>query len=77
MVLDGFVIGLTSGLLTKKPFFIIPRLGNHADRQISVWMVVRLVDLDRRMPIWLNSWTMRVAVFRLQPHNRARSTLEA
>ena len=40
-------------------------------------MVVRLDAFDRRMPSWLNSCTIRVAVFRSQSHSRARSTFEA
>ena len=51
MVLDGFTIGLTTGLLSKKLLFIIPQPVNQTDRQINVWMVVRLDDSDRRMPI--------------------------
>ena len=77
MVRDGFTIGLTTGLLSKKLLFIILQPVNQTDKQIKVWMVVRLDYSDRRMPIWLNSWTMRVAVLRSQPHNRASSTLDA
>ena len=51
VALDGFTIGLTTGLLSKKLLFIIPQPVNQTDRQINVWMVVRLDDSDRRMPI--------------------------
>ena len=50
---------------------------NQTDRHNSVWMVVRFDGSERRMPIWLNSLMIRVAVFRLQPHIKESSTLEA
>ena len=69
--------GLMMGLYVKNEFLIVFCVVNQTDRHFSVWMVVRLVGTDCRMPILLNSPTMRMAVFLLQFHNSESSPLEA
>ena len=78
-LLSPFVdlIGLTVGLKVKKVFFTALWLVNQTDRHFKVWMVVRFDGTEWMKPIWLNSLTILVAVFRLHRHITDNSTLEA